>query len=92
MIANILLAGNLKTGKFISPHLVKYNERISINNNDITDEAFALVISAVKQAADSIVGICRTIEPEKDIADRYNSRYNTFKDIYPALKGVFEKM
>ena len=31
----------------------------------------------VKQAADSIVGICRTIEPEKDIADRYNSRYNT---------------
>ena len=55
MIANILLAGNLKTGKFISPHLVKYNERISINNNDITDEAFALVISAVKQAADSIV-------------------------------------
>ena len=46
----------------------------------------------VKQAADSIVGICRTIEPEKDIADRYNSRYNTFKDIYPALKGVFEKM
>ena len=60
MIANILLAGNLKTGKFISPHLVKYNERISINNNDITDEAFALVISAVKQAADSIVakGVC----------------------------------
>ena len=55
MIANILLAGNLKTGKFISPHLVKYNERISINNNDITDDAFALVISAVKQAADSIV-------------------------------------
>ena len=40
----------------------------------------------------AFVGICRTIEPEKDIADRYNSRYNTFKDIYPALKGVFEKM
>ena len=36
MIANILLAGNLKTGKFISPHLVKYNERISINNNFCT--------------------------------------------------------
>ena len=60
MITNILLAGNLKTGKFISPHLVKYNERISINNSDITDESFALVISAVKQAADSIVakGVC----------------------------------
>ena len=51
MIANILLAGNLKTGKFISPHLVKYNERISINNNDITDEAFALTQFEVLTAA-----------------------------------------
>ena len=60
MIANILLASNLKVGKFVSPHLVKYNERISINNNDITDDAFALVLTAVKQAADSIVkkGVC----------------------------------
>ena len=52
MIANILLASNLKVGKFVSPHLVKYNERISINNNDITDDAFALVLTAVKQAAE----------------------------------------
>ena len=27
MITNILLAANLKVGKFTSPHLVKYNER-----------------------------------------------------------------
>ncbi len=60
MIANILLAANLKVGKFVSPHLVKYNERISINNKDIEDDAFALVITAVKKAADSIVakGVC----------------------------------
>lgn len=60
MIANILLASNLKVGKFVSPHLVKYNERISINNKDITDDAFSLVLTAVKQAADSIVakGMC----------------------------------
>lgn len=60
MITNILLAASLKAGKFTSPHLVKYNERISINGQDISDEDFATVISAVKVAADSIVskGVC----------------------------------
>lgn len=61
MIANILLAANLKVGKFTSPHLVKYNERINLNGRDISDEDFATVISAVKVAADSVVrkGVCQ---------------------------------
>ena len=60
MISNILLAANLKVGKFTSPHLVKYNERINLNGKDISDEEFATVISAVKVAADSVVqkGVC----------------------------------
>ena len=48
--------------------------------------------SSVQEAADSIVKICKTIEPQKAIADRYNSRYNTFRQIYPALKPVFDVM
>ena len=40
MIANILLAADLKTGKFTSPHLVKYNERLVINGQDIDDYSF----------------------------------------------------
>lgn len=60
MITNIFLAANLKAGKFTSPHLVKYNERIEVNGKDISDEAFAAMITAVKVAADSIVakGVC----------------------------------
>lgn len=60
MITNILLAANLKVGKFTSPHLVKYNERICLNGEEISDEAFATTITAVKTAADSIVkkGVC----------------------------------
>ena len=30
MITNILINAGYKVGKFISPHLIKYNERISI--------------------------------------------------------------
>ena len=60
MITNILLAANLKVGKFTSPHLVKYNERIELNGKAIADEDFATIITAVKVAADSIVhkGVC----------------------------------
>lgn len=60
MIANIILASNLKVGKFTSPHLVKYNERIVVDNADISDDDFAVAITAVKTAADSIVkkGVC----------------------------------
>lgn len=60
MITNILLAANLKVGKFTSPHLVKYNERITINGNDISDDDFSMAITAVKVAADSVVkkGVC----------------------------------
>ncbi len=47
---------------------------------------------SVQEAADSIVSVCKTIEPQKAIADRYNSRYNTFRQIYPALKPVFDIM
>ncbi|WP_455651254.1 bifunctional folylpolyglutamate synthase/dihydrofolate synthase [Phascolarctobacterium sp.] len=60
MITNILLAANLKTGKFTSPHLVKYNERITINGQDIDDDSFADLLTIVKTAADSVVakGVC----------------------------------
>lgn len=60
MIANILRAANLKVGKFTSPHLVKYNERIVTGGADISDESFAALLTIVKRAADSIVvkGVC----------------------------------
>tara|TARA_B110000438_G_C15809644_1_gene649038 strand:- start:1911 stop:3140 length:1230 start_codon:yes stop_codon:yes gene_type:complete len=38
MLANILIQNNYKTGLFTSPHLIKLNERIQINNVQIDDE------------------------------------------------------
>lgn len=37
MLTNILVKAGYKVGKFLSPHLIKYNERISINNIEISD-------------------------------------------------------
>ena len=37
MLYSILTKTNYKIGKFISPHLIKFNDTISVNNKDITD-------------------------------------------------------
>lgn len=44
MINNILVCGGYKVGKFLSPHLVKYNERISINGRNISDKEMSDLI------------------------------------------------
>ena len=52
MMSLMLESAGYKTGLFISPHLVKMNERISINGEDISDEDFAeeynLILEKVK--------------------------------------------
>lgn len=44
IISNILIKQGYKVGKFLSPHLIKYNERISINGKDISNEEMANII------------------------------------------------
>ncbi len=48
MMSNILIKAGYKVGKFISPHLIKYNERISIGNKNITDEEMEQLISKLE--------------------------------------------
>lgn len=47
-IASILKEAGLKTGLYISPHLEVINERISINDEPITDEDFITATQKVK--------------------------------------------
>ena len=44
ILNNILICQGYNVGKFISPHLIKYNERISVNNRLITDEELSELI------------------------------------------------
>src|ERR1700745_3598234 len=40
-LASILQASGYKTGLYTSPHLVRINERIRLDGDPITDDAFA---------------------------------------------------
>lgn len=52
MISNILVCQGYKVGKFLSPHLIKYNERININGKDISDEEMTELIEELKPKID----------------------------------------
>ncbi len=45
---------------------------------------------SVEAAARRIVRIVDTVEPEPELAARYDARYQQFKEIYPACKPLFE--
>lgn len=50
------------------------------------------VFASVEEAADKLVKVIDTIEPETELVARYEERYQKFKMLYPALKEVFQKM
>ncbi len=48
IISNILEKQGYKVGKFLSPHLIRYNERISINGKDITNKEISDIIEELQ--------------------------------------------
>lgn len=54
-VNNILMAAGKTVGMFTSPHLVKINERIKINGQDISDDKFFRAFLDVKEAVDKII-------------------------------------
>lgn len=45
--------------------------------------------SSVAEAAENIVKVVDTVEPEPELAAKYEKRYRTFARIYPAVKELF---
>src|ERR1700675_3079473 len=54
-LAAILIASGLRTGLYTSPHLVRINERIRIDGNEIDDRDFALSHDLVELIAERLV-------------------------------------
>jgi dihydrofolate synthase / folylpolyglutamate synthase len=55
-LASILHAAGLRTGLYTSPHLVRINERIQIDGEEIPDDDFALLHDVVDRTAERLVG------------------------------------
>lgn len=45
--------------------------------------------ASVQEAADKLVKVIDTIEPEPELAAKYEERYQKFRQFYPAVKELF---
>ena len=48
--------------------------------------------ASVEDAAEKLVKVVDTIEPEVDLVEKYEERYQQFKKIYPAMKELFQNI
>ncbi|MCR4818135.1 MAG: xylulokinase [Fretibacterium sp.] len=44
------------------------------------------------EACRTLVRVKKTVEPDAELAARYEAQYRKFRQLYPALKGVFPKL
>ncbi len=73
------------------------NVKVDVIENEQGPALGAAILAAVgckefpdtSSAAKSIVKVVDTIEPQNDLAKKYEQRYQKFKAIYPAVKGLF---
>ncbi|HTU98311.1 MAG TPA: folylpolyglutamate synthase/dihydrofolate synthase family protein [Solirubrobacteraceae bacterium] len=61
MIASILRHHGLRTGTYLSPHLVSFSERIRIADSDLTATEFAAAVTRAARAADLVN---RALDPD----------------------------
>jgi dihydrofolate synthase/folylpolyglutamate synthase len=69
MISAILGAHGLRTGAYLSPHLVRFSERIRVDDQDLDSAAFA---AAVQRAAHAALLVDRTL-PEGDRVTQFEA-------------------
>ncbi len=55
ILASILQHAGYRTGLYTSPHLVRVNERIRVNDSEIADEYFARSFTEVRRTADRLL-------------------------------------
>jgi dihydrofolate synthase/folylpolyglutamate synthase len=54
MIASALVKAGIRTGRFTSPHLEDYTERVNIDGRDISQDDFAEAVSVVADAVEAM--------------------------------------
>lgn len=75
ILSNILIKEGYKVGKFISPHLVRYNERISINGIEISDNEMEKII--------------RELEPKIDFYNKNNEVHVTLFELVTIMALLY---
>lgn len=55
MMDAVFHAAGIRSGRYLSPHLISYTERMSVDGHDTSEEVFAALLTRVRAAADEMV-------------------------------------
>lgn len=79
-IAEVLKQSGYKTGKFISPFIERFSERISINGVEISDDDFVELVIKVKQKSEEITAAGDTHPTEFELITAIAFMYYAWKE------------
>lgn len=48
--------------------------------------------STVEEATENLIQVTQTIKQDSDLVKKYNKKYEIYKELYPTLKPMFDKM
>ncbi len=54
MISSILRTSGVRTGLYTSPHIIEFNERISVDGENISDDELKIMISVIKPVVEDM--------------------------------------
>lgn len=54
MMDAVFRASGIRSGRYLSPHLISYTGRMSVDGHDISEETFAALLTRVRAAADEM--------------------------------------
>ena len=70
MIAAIVARHGLRSGAYLSPHLVSFRERVRVGDEDLAPEDFGLAVARVARAAEKVD---RTLEEDGDRVTQFEA-------------------
>ena len=76
MLSQVLLAAGYRVGLYTSPYVIRFNERMKINGEDISDSELAEIVDKVKPVADAMTDKPTEFELITAIAFLYFKRHN----------------
>lgn len=76
MLSTILEKAGYKVGLYTSPYIMRYNERMQINHQQIPDEELAVVTEHIRPIADAMEDVPTEFELNTALAMEYFSRNN----------------
>jgi len=89
VIASILRLGGYKVGLYTSPHLLDFNERIRVNNREISDQEIALFIRRWRKLIDKLD--CSFFEATSAMAfDHFKKKKVDYAVLETGMGGRFD--